>query len=259
METNVFVIGTGEVGGPLLELIKPHHYAFGIDINPVDDLPKCDLMHICFPYVEAERFINEVVRYVRKYQPQLTIINSTVGPGTTRRIADQTASPVVYSPVRGKHVKMQEDMLHYVKFVGAMDRLNGQKACAHFQSIGMRTKLLTSPEAAEIAKLTETSYFGLLIAWAQEVERYCDELGADYDEAVSFYEEVKFFPPVKYVPGVIGGHCVMPNIKILQKHFRSGLLDAIERSNDIKVNGLGANGWKQVRAGAPAQMESVLV
>ena len=87
----------------------------------------------------------------------------------------------------------------------------------------MKTRLLSSPEATEIAKLTETTYFGLLIAWAQEVERYCMELGANYDEVVSFYDEIKFFPPAKYFPGAIGGHCVMPNIAILlQKGFRPG-------------------------------------
>ncbi len=37
----------------------------------------------------------------------------------------------------------------------------------------MKAKLLESPEASEIAKLTETTYFGLMIAWAQEIERYC--------------------------------------------------------------------------------------
>ena len=96
----------------------------------------------------------------------------------------------------------------------------------------MKAKLLASPEASEIAKLTETTYFGLLIAWAQEVERYCTKLGANYDEVVSFYEEIKFFPPVKYFPGVIGGHCVMPNIDILLQKFPSGLLQAIVQSND---------------------------
>ena len=55
----------------------------------------------------------------------------------------------------------------------------------------MKTKLLSSPEATEIAKLTETTYFGLLIAWAQEVERYCMKLGTNYDEVVSFYDEIK--------------------------------------------------------------------
>jgi hypothetical protein len=73
-----------------------------------------------------------------------------------------------------------------------------------------------------------------LIAWAQEVERYCKEVGADYDEVVSFYEEIKFFPPVKYFPGAIGGHCVMPNIDILLRTFPSDLLPAIVRSNELK-------------------------
>jgi len=100
---------------------------------------------------------------------------------------------------------------------------SGQRAVEHFEGIGMKAKLLASPEASEIAKLTETTYFGLLIAWAQEVERYCTKLGANYDEVVSFYDEIKFFPQVKYFPGEIGGHCVMPNIAILSQQFPSGL------------------------------------
>ncbi len=99
----------------------------------------------------------------------------------------------------------------------------------------MRTSVLSSPEATELAKLTETTYFGLIIAWAQEVERYCDRLGPDYDEVVSFFEEVKFFPPVKYFPGVIGGHCVMPNIEILSRVGPSDILDAIHASNRAKT------------------------
>ena len=125
-------------------------------------------------------------------------------------------------------------MLHYTKFIGALDSKVGADAATHFQSVGMRTKLLGSPEASEIAKLTETTYFGLMIAWAQEVERYCKAVGASYDEVVSFYEEIKFFPPVRYFPGVIAGHCVMPNIDILLKTFPSGLLEAVAYSNSLK-------------------------
>src|SRR6266849_5854219 len=102
-------------------------------------------------------------------------------------------------------------------------------------SAGLRTKVLSSPEATELAKLTETTYFGLMIAWAQEIERYCDQAEAEYNEVISFYEEIKFFPPVKYFPGVIGGHCVMPNIKILSKFDRSTILEAIEISNRMKI------------------------
>jgi UDP-glucose/GDP-mannose dehydrogenase family protein len=118
----------------------------------------------------------------------------------------------------------------------------------HFGQVGIKTKLLSSPEATEIAKLTETTYFGLLIAWAQEVERYCMKLDADYDQVVSFYEEIKFFPPVKYFPGVIGGHCVMPNIALLRQQFPSGLLEAVATSNTLKQKNLGPDGWANVNA-----------
>ena len=58
-------------------------------------------------------------------------------------------------------------------------------------------RMLSSPEATELAKLAETTYFGVLIAWAQEIERYCDRSNTDYNEIISFYDEIKFFPAVQ--------------------------------------------------------------
>ena len=130
---------------------------------------------------------------------------------------------------------MLEEISVYTKFVGALNPTAGEQAARHFQSLGMRTKVLSSPEASELAKLTETTYFGLLIAWAQEVERFCDETGQNYDEVVAIYEEIKFFPPVKYFPGVMAATAYMPNIEILRKRYHSILLEAIEQSNDMKV------------------------
>jgi UDP-N-acetyl-D-mannosaminuronate dehydrogenase len=74
-----------------------------------------------------------------------------------------------------------------------------------------------------------------MIAWAQEVERYCNQSGTEYKEVVSFFDEIKFFPSVKYFPGVIGGHCVMPNIEILRKFDQSVMLEAIQTSNRMKL------------------------
>jgi len=130
---------------------------------------------------------------------------------------------------------MLDDLRKYTKFVGAIDRTVGEQAAKHFESLGLTTNVLSSPEATELAKLTETTYFGLMIAWAQEVERYCDHLGENYEEVISFYEEIKFFPPVKYFPGVIGGHCVMQNIEILNRYDQSVILAAIKASNQMKI------------------------
>lgn len=230
----VVVVGLGEVGRPLFELASKFHDVVGVDIAPAEPIDDTDVMHICFPF-QVKDFVGETARYIELYRPSLTVINSTVAVGTTRAVAERTGMDVVNSPIRGKHVRMIEEISVYAKFVGALNHTAGSRVADHFQSVGMRTKILSSPEATELAKLTETTYFGLMIAWAQEVERYCDKTGQDYGEVVSFYEEIKFFPPVKYFPGVIGGHCVMPNIEILRKRYRSSLLEAIQHSNDMKV------------------------
>jgi UDP-N-acetyl-D-mannosaminuronate dehydrogenase len=233
-KSTVVVAGLGEIGRPLFDIVCSRYDGIGIDISPCERVETADILHVCYPY-QIEDFVEETARYIELFRPAVTIINSTVAVGTTRAIAERTGTAVVNSPVRGKHARMHEEMQLYTKFVGAVDRPAGEQAAQHFESLGMKTLVLASPEATELAKLTETTYFGLIIAWAQEVERYCDKWGQNYDEIVSFYEEINCLPPVKYFPGVIGGHCVMPNIEILSQDHHSVILQAIQRSNEMKM------------------------
>jgi UDP-N-acetyl-D-mannosaminuronate dehydrogenase len=234
---SVVVIGLGEVGAPLLELVRRSgRPGIGIDVEP-QDLPApgtVDVMHVCFPF-EIPDFVGEVARYAELLAPRLTIVNSTVAVGTTRAIHQRAGGPIAHSPVRGKHAHMLEQMASYAKFVGGVDATSARLAAEHFAALGLHTQVLSSPESTELAKLSETTYFGLLIAWAQEVERYCELAGADYEEVVSFYDEIPFLPPVRYFPGRIGGHCVMPNLEILNKLDESAFLDVIRLSNERKV------------------------
>ena len=48
-----------------------------------------------------------------------------------------------------------------------------------------------------------------------------------------FVKEVDFLPSHVF-PGVIGGHCVMPNIAILKSFVESEFLDLILKSNQHK-------------------------
>src|SRR5438309_4681620 len=231
----VVVVGLGEVGRPLFEIASRHHQTIGVDIEPVaKKFQEIDVMHICFPF-QIKDFVGETTRRIEHFKPALTIIDSTVAVGTTRAVAERSGATVVNSPVRGKHIRMVEDLFHYTKFVGALDSAAAERAAAHFQSLGMKTRILSSPEATELAKLTETTYFGLMIAWAQEVERYCDHLGLNNDEVVSIYEEITFLLPVKYFPEIIGGHSVRPNIEILSQLGHSEFLHAIKWSNGNKT------------------------
>lgn len=234
-ENSIVVVGLGEVGRPLLQFLSGHYKVIGVDLAPpAEPVGKVDVLHICFPF-EIKDFVGESARYIEMFKPGLTIIHSTVAVGTTRAVAERTGAALAHSPVRGKHVRMLQELQSYVKFVGAMDSASGKYAAEHLESAGMKTKVLSAPEATELAKLTETTYFGLMIAWAQEVERYCDQAGQAYEEIVSFYDEIQFFPRTKYFPGIIGGHCVMPNIEILRKFDDSSFLGAIQASNRAKI------------------------
>ena len=255
----VVVVGLGEIGKPLLEVIRKHHDAVGVDISPpLEPIKRVDVLHICYPF-EIKDFVGETARYIELFTPALTIINSTVAIGTTRTVAERSRAAVVHSPVRGKHVCMLDELYKYAKFVGASDLATGRQAVDHFESAGLKSRLLSSPEATELAKLTETTYFGLLIAWAQELERYCDQSGQDYQEITSFYDEIKFFPPVKYFPGVIGGHCVMPNIEILSKFRQSVMLEAIQASNRMKIEREARSKSAEVATPSPKIVEKVAV
>jgi UDP-N-acetyl-D-mannosaminuronate dehydrogenase len=231
---NALVIGLGEIGRPLADLLDEEYEVERLDVEPTDFNGKFDVVHICYPY-EIEDFVGTTVAYMERFEPELGIINSTVGVGTTRAIAGRCQVPVVNSPVRGKHHKMLQDLRHYTKYIGALEVEHGELAARHFANVGLTTRVMMPPEATELAKLTETTYFGLLISWAQEVERYCLELGLDYDDVVSIYDEIAFFPPVRYFPGAIGGHCVMPNIDILGEKFESPILQSIRWSNAQKI------------------------
>ena len=227
-------MGLGEVGKPLFALLSEHYEVVGVDVDtPAETIGTFDVLHICYPF-QIANFIGETVRYIDLLKPALTIIDSTVAVGTTRAIAERTHSSIVHSPVRGKHTRMLDELRKYKKFIGASDPASGEAAARHFAYAGINTAVLSSPEASELAKLTETTYFGLLIAWAQEIERYCDQAGLSYDQIVSFYDEIGFFPPIRYFPGLIGGHCVMPNIKLLRQFNDSALLQMIELSNEMK-------------------------
>jgi UDP-N-acetyl-D-mannosaminuronate dehydrogenase len=227
------VIGLGEVGRPLLAVLQRAHRVLGIDLPPQDVEAGVDLLHVCYPG-EIDDFVGVTAAYAQRYRPEVVVIHSTVPVGTTRAVQARASIPTVHSPVRGKHARMERELLHYTKFVGATDPEAADRVQRDLERVGMRTRRLASPEATELAKLTETTYLGLLVAFAQDVDRMAREAGVSYEEVVSFYEEIAYLPATRFFPGIIGGHCVMPNIELLKRMHRSELLDAIEWSNELR-------------------------
>jgi len=230
----VVVAGLGEVGRPLLYVLSRRFDCVGIDVEPIDIDSPCSVLHICYPFQIAD-FVAVTVKYIQRLRPALTIIHSTVPPGTTRKIqAEIGDSCLAFSPVRGKHARMEEELLRYRKFVAA-PRLNSlEAALEHLSQAGFHTATFNSPELAELAKLLETTYLGVLIAWTQEMERLAARYGGTFDEVNRFTEEVDYLP-AHIFPGVIGGHCVLPNIELLRTGVESKFLDLVVESNLLKT------------------------
>lgn len=226
------VVGLGEVGGPLYDILQKSYKCVGVDLEPVAVATPCSVLHVCIPFQIAD-FVGTASDYIAKYKPHLTIINSTVVPGTTQALAARSGSRVVYSPVRGKHARMRSDMMRYRKFVGADNPADRDAAIAHFSGAGFRTAAFPNSAIGEISKLLETTWLGVLVGWAQEAERLAGEYGGTYEQVNAFIEEVDFLPH-HITPGVIGGHCVMPNIEILRSVYKSPHLEAIVDSNERK-------------------------
>jgi UDP-glucose 6-dehydrogenase len=225
------VVGVGEVGGALAEIIEQTFPVWRQDLEPLAFGGPIDVMHLCIPYRTAEQFEQAAMHYIESFKPRLTIINSTVVPGTTRALGKRSGKAVAFSPVRGKHANMKRDLMRYAKFVAAPDAGAAEAAQEYFQQIGMKTRRVRKVEALELAKLAETTYFGVLIGFAQEINRYAGRVGANYEEVIDFFEEINFLPSKRYFPGFIGGHCVIPNINLLQRLGRSSLFEAILDSN----------------------------
>lgn len=234
----VLVVGLGHVGNAIQSLTNRKNDVYTIDLDSPMKSISPEIMHICYGY--NDNFISETIRYIETYKPKLTIIESTVLVGTTKKIADRSHAGIVHSPVVGRDSDdMANCLLSYTKYIGAPDGDTKWTSMAqdYYKKLGVTTKISTSSRETELAKLLETTYYGLMISWFQEIDRICDNLGANFDEVSDFIGRItdeskgKHMRPI-FKPGFIGGHCVIPNAKILSKAYSSDFVDAILRSND---------------------------
>ena len=224
------VVGIGEIGRPILKLLSKSNIVVGFDLNPnlMDKRKferyknlKTSFMHITIPV--TGKFINNVLKLYKKFQPECIVIHSTIRPGTTERLQEKLPIPVIYSATRGVHKRMIYDLKRYTKFfVISTNAPRGKWASSRYvkmmKACGIKTKKMSKPETLELAKIIcDTSYLGWLVNYAQLSNMIAIEHGVNYDEMWSFTEEIQKFlgNRPKMYPGHIGGHCVIPNLGLL--------------------------------------------
>ena len=224
------VAGIGEIGKPILKLLSKQNITVGFDLNPdLMDQRKfkryknlqTSFLHITIPV--TGKFINNVLKLDKKFQPECIVIHSTIKPGTTKKLQEKLSIPVIYSATRGIHKRMIYDLKRYTKFfVISENAPRGKWASSRFVKLmkrcGIKTKKMSKPETLELAKIIcDTSYLGWLVNYAQLSNRIAIQYGIDYDEMWSFSDEIHKFLEnrPKMYPGYIGGHCVIPNLNLI--------------------------------------------
>jgi UDP-N-acetyl-D-mannosaminuronate dehydrogenase len=233
---NILVIGLGEIGAPLLEIVRGVYHAEGLDIEPKQIRGPFDVLHICFPY--NPDFAAIASDYINRFNPRLAIIESTVLPSTTNEIYQRTEKPICHSPVRGRKADgFKWAYFAYTKFIGPAKPEFGKLAEGYYQSLGFKTHVCNSPLETEFMKILNTTYYGLMITWFQEIHRICKKFHLREEEVIEFFRTNerdsggKHLRPVFY-PGVITGHCVIPNAELLQQLFPSPFVKVLLESNE---------------------------
>jgi len=226
------VAGLGEIGTPILKLLSNCDTVLGYDIDiklmnskKFNRFSKMNtsFLHICIPF--GKKFQDNVYSLYSKFEPECIVIHSTIKPYTTKQLQEKISIPIIYSATRGVHKRMLSDLKKYTKFY-ALEKNAPKKqwASKEFSKLmkksGVKTKKLTDPITLELSKIVvDTSYYGWLINYAQISNLIAKKYNIDYDEMWSFADEIHKYlgNRPKMFPGFIGGHCVIPNLSLIDE------------------------------------------
>lgn len=239
------VVGIGYVGEPLaLRIMEAGFPVIGLDkyadssrigelrslgLEVTDDFAAvagCDIVLICVPTPLGEgqqpdtSFIEEATRAIASAfgdGEKLVVLESTSYPGTTRelvlprmeekgiRLGERLC--LAYSPER-VDPGTGRDYQSIPRLVGGLDDRSAKLAEAFYRNLVGEVKLVSCPEAAEMAKLLENIFRAVNIALVNELSLLCRRMGINIWEVVEA-AATKPFGFMSFHPGPgMGGHCI---------------------------------------------------
>lgn len=145
---------------------------------------------------------------------ELVILESTVPPGATHKLADWIAAArpeisidIAHCPERVLPGRVMIELVTNDRIVGGLTPQAAERAKRLYEIFCQGSILLTDAVTAEMTKLVENSFRDVNIAFANELSLVADELGIDVWELI---ELANHHPRVNILqpgPGV-GGHCI---------------------------------------------------
>jgi UDP-N-acetyl-D-glucosamine dehydrogenase len=149
---------------------------------------------------------------------QLVVLESTTYPGTTRErllpILEESGMAagrdfhLAFSPERIDPGRTDYTVRTMPKLVGGVTAACAERARELYGLVCDEVVVLSTPEAAELAKLLENIFRSVNIALVNELSQLCDRLGIDVWEVIEA-AATKPFGFMRFDPGPgMGGHCL---------------------------------------------------
>jgi UDP-N-acetyl-D-glucosamine dehydrogenase len=177
--------------------------------TPLTDHREPDLSYLTGAATALSRVLHE---------GRLVVIESTTYPGTTRErlapileesgLAAGRDFNLAYSPERIDPGRGSDSMRTTPKLVGGLTDACRDRAVALYREVCDEVVAVSSPEAAELAKLLENVFRAVNIALVNELAQLCDRLDIDVWEVIDA-AATKPFGFMRFEPGPgMGGHCM---------------------------------------------------
>ncbi len=191
-----------------------------------DELTRAEAIVICVPtpltenrqpdlgpVVDAATSLSRVLR-----RGQLVVLESTTYPGTTRErlvplleesgLAAGRDFHVAYSPERVDPGRSDFTLRNTVKIIGGLTPVCSERAKQLYEQVCDHVMVVSTPDAAEMAKLLENIFRSVNIALVNELAVLCDRMGIDVWEVIDA-AATKPFGFMRFDPGPgMGGHCL---------------------------------------------------
>jgi UDP-N-acetyl-D-glucosamine dehydrogenase len=220
-------------------------------------LKEIDAASICVPTPLRQTgdpdmsFIMSATEELAKYMHKgmVVVLESSTYPGTTREVllpmlGESNGLKVgedwflAFSPERVDPGRKDFTTLNTPKVVGGITETCGEVTAAWYGEAIQHIHLVSTAEAAELAKLLENTFRMVNIGLVNELAIMCDRMGVDVWEVIDA-AATKPFGFMKFTPGPgLGGHCIPIDPMYLSWKMKAYQYTAhfIELASDINTN-----------------------
>jgi UDP-N-acetyl-D-glucosamine dehydrogenase len=191
-----------------------------------DDLADADVILICVPtpctpnkQPDTSSIVAAARGVVRRLRVgQLIVLRSTSYPGTTVELVQPVLESsglkvgqdlfLAFVPERVDPGRSDYTITNTPVIIGGVDVESTRRASLVFEALGAKATPVSSPAAAEMAKLLENVFRNVNIALVNQLAMLCDRMGLDIWEVVDA-AATKPYGFLSFQPGPgVGGHCI---------------------------------------------------